>query len=372
MSDNDFKAAKDVFTCNRCFNVVDTITNQLEERISKLFDSKLLLHSSIKPLTRIASTQTDIDTDTHTDTKTHTNTSQITDNVINLNITNEILPEKLSNVKNIDTGNNTQTDIDTDIHADTKTHTNTSQITDTVINSKVTNEILPEKLSNVKTIDTGNNITINTLNSVKDIEGNLGENSELPPNQEKPVDKCKIYMCGIETSLSIKDIKIILEDYSIHINKISFSEQEGIFKKKKYILISSNENVDFFKFKTSLLNSPLKNTWFLRDMPPKRIIPADKNSIPNKISINYKDLQRDKILLQNMPFEKKVPIHKNTTNHAMTYATIVKHQNTLKNQKPAPIHKNKQFGFLQPVNSVQNKQKQIRFLYQTPFPKYPT
>jgi len=98
-----------------------------------------------------------------------------------------------------------------------------------------------------------------------------------------------IYICSIEKGLSINDISLILDDAGVHLSNIDLLEQKGDFKNKKFIKISSKENIDIFKFKMSFNRSKLNGTWFIRDTPPRA--PIEKTQPPQRTGYhndNYK------------------------------------------------------------------------------------
>jgi len=85
---------------------------------------------------------------------------------------------------------------------------------------------------------------------------------------EKNVDK-ELFVCSIEADLTLEDIVFILQDANISTEGITLEQPNKNFKNKKYIVVKSLSKVKLFNFKMSLLNSSLKETWFIRTSPPK-------------------------------------------------------------------------------------------------------
>jgi len=79
----------------------------------------------------------------------------------------------------------------------------------------------------------------------------------------------KIFLCSIEVELSKDDVIKILELENISVENLTFEEQAGNFKRKYFLKVSATNVIDLFRFKTSLSQSNLSTTWFVRDSPPK-------------------------------------------------------------------------------------------------------
>jgi len=88
--------------------------------------------------------------------------------------------------------------------------------------------------------------------------------------------------------LTLSDIRFILNDYKVHI-----------------------ENTE----QNTLSNSDLRNTWFLRETPPKNRHKISINENDTLCNISYDNLSRDKILLRHVEKTNRSS-HNNQTNSA--------------------------------------------------------
>jgi len=93
--------------------------------------------------------------------------------------------------------------------------------------------------------------------------------SEKKQSTTEQYDNKILYLCSVESQLSVEDIRLILNDANIALDDLYFSQPDKDFKAKKYIEINSLNAVKLFKFKFSFEKSNLNGTWFLRTTPPK-------------------------------------------------------------------------------------------------------
>jgi len=132
------------------------------------------------------------------------------------------------------------------------------------------------KNSNEENIKESRESSINDSDCSVSNSNLVSETKNISINTDENV-KGNLYVCSIEAELSINDIKLILEDAGVHLSNIDVVEMEGDFKRKKFIEIRSEQNVELFKFKLSFMNSKLNGTWFIRSSPPRP--PTEKKPI---------------------------------------------------------------------------------------------
>jgi len=322
LPDSEFNALKDVFTCTRCFKLVDAISCQIEERISKIFD-KYLHNDSLKEVSsKIASTQTH--TETQDSIKHTTQCNNTPPNVTIKDLNNNIITMKddsLGDNDNVLTNQITDSLSIDSKNIDKKSENSIASKVEINLKTNDTNDTLTEPIMNKIAVQNNNTVQKYEATNIPIIQTNIDKNNKISNNHA--IDKNandshkksetsiafqsdkNLYLCGIETILSISDIKIILEDYNVHLNTIEITAAEGAFNKKKYVNIHSSSMTDIFKFKLSFSNSSLSNAWFLRETPPKHKTYAETLSKSKDITIDYANLNRDKILLKNKIIKQK-------------------------------------------------------------------
>jgi len=133
------------------------------------------------------------------------------------------------------------------------------------IESKTSDEIahVNKIVTSDKCIDTQSNI---------EISGNTScENKTATKTEAHAKNKSALtyYLCSVENVLTIDDVHLILADANISMSGIKITEAAGTFKNKKYLIISSDDNVKMFNFKLCFSSSNLNGTWFLRTTPPR-------------------------------------------------------------------------------------------------------
>jgi len=310
----DFEALKEMFLCTRCYSLVDVISDKLYERVSFDFNNMRLQMQELK-----------------SDLLNHINSNKPT---------NEMPPFSNNSIKpNEETCEDKNDCNEADI--------DTGKIEEVVFNQKIEEK----KKDNIDTSFTKSDI-------VQITDGTEVENPNAVSPKKKnnyiPSDEVKVqeyYLCGIECELSKEDILFILEDYSISTLNINVSEIEGHFRRKKYIKLTFESAVKYFKFKNSLETSQLKNTWFLRKDPPKVRLFHDIKPFEQKaktVTVDYKNLARDKILLQN---NHKCPsVQNNSSNNS-----------TVQNSIEVELHGSKdKYYRKKPLSSFQSRQHQTR------------
>jgi len=321
LPESEFNALKEVFTCTRCYKLVDAISSQIEERISKIFNNHILNGSLKGVSSKIASTQTH--TETHDDTKNNTPCNNI---LPNSNSTNMIIEETNNGVGKNDNVTTNQTIDNLSLDKKKSGDKFEDKIVSINKNEKYENPNMPKIQTDC---DTNNETLTDHVNDMHNINTNenfeIKTSSQVDKNIDKNTEK-HLYLCGIETVLSINDVKIILEDYNVHLNTIELSNANGSFSKRKYINIHSSSMADIFKFKHSFSNSSLYNTWFLRETPPKQKTYAETLLTSKDITIKYTNLNRDKILLKNQLIKQKPSFESQTITTITVRPPIAKKQ----------------------------------------------
>jgi len=163
----------------------------------------------------------------------------------------------------------------------------------------------------------------------------------------------KLFLCSVEKSLTLNDIRLILEDAEIDVNHISFCENIGNFKSKKFITVEAEQNVQLFKFKLAFNKSGLNGTWFLRASPPRNPIKLQSN---NNTNLEYHDITKQhenahSFQSKSKPFQSKpVSFHSKPFNrqtqkfnvaHDRTQNSYSQHRNFNKNSnfsRPKPSY----------------------------------
>jgi len=156
-----------------------------------------------------------------------------------------------------------------------------------------------------------------------------------------------LYLCSIESQLSINDIQLILSDANIEVDDVAFNQPDKDFRTKKYVEINSLNAVKLFKFKFSFEKSNLNGTWFLRTSPPKS---NGKNSYKNASNLRgfATHQQNSRSNSSYQPSYYKNANYNSTSRQAYSNNT---HSNNNKNHSFKPIttqsqiHKNTQSNY---------------------------
>jgi len=247
----DFNKDKFMFACKRCENFISAVADLIYGRVNALFVD---LHKEIADLKE-------------------------TNLILSAKVASTAPANIVENESIISIKNNETSPMINNASLNMKTN-------EQIINKELT---LPTTISNQNKNENANNI--NDDNSQDDDAENIEH---------------LIYVCGIESSLTLEDIRFILPDYGVNIEGINLVEVDGNFRSKRYVKACSNNKIALFKFKNSINNSQLKNTWFVRDTPPRQAKHIIDETIQNKVvnlNVEYKNLSRDKILLKHNGYD---------------------------------------------------------------------
>jgi len=267
------------FVCNKCKNYLDTLRSLIAEEVHNCMKQYTHIHIGTSKENDNSIAVCDISTQTD---KEETSVST-------LNETNQ-------NTENIDKASN-ETMVN-NLKLDQKDSISNENYVNTLHVQGDTPKPINDKLSN--SID---NI-IQTALSAESESSKITKNNEnnnqsivLPQFSTNETVNCVNYLCGIETSLKLCDVKLILDDYKIYSDELALTEVQGNFRSRRFIKIETKSKIAMFKFKNSLDCSQLKNTWFLRSDPPKQH--QNSRSDAKIVKIEYRNFARDKVLFRN-------------------------------------------------------------------------
>ena len=113
---------------------------------------------------------------------------------------------------------------------------------------------------------------------------------QMSPLRNKSSDKglarcsnINYFLCSIESVLPIDSIKCILEEASVKMDGIHFTQPDGNFKAKKYLQVNFNNPTHLFHFKNTFEKSYLNGCWFLTTKIPRlrsKQLEEDKHNLP--------------------------------------------------------------------------------------------
>lgn len=241
-TEKEFIEASDLFCCQKCNNFVNIVTENITFKFRDIIQN---LTEQIK---------TSID---NINFKCTCDCNDNRNDLINKSVSNT-----LSNIMNYSTANMTET-----IQASNEPNENCPHnINESTFNKQDSTQTLPAShfSESQRKVDCLIQPSINE--STNKTPAVIDKSSHITQKQPHI-----LYLCSIEKDLSINDIKIILNDAGICLNDIEFFEPDGLFYRKRYLRLLSNQKVKLFKFKLAFEKCELIGTWFLRDSPPKHV-----------------------------------------------------------------------------------------------------